>query len=98
MLLSATNIVKAKLINIWVVFEAIRIHGPIARTAIAELTGLSKQATSDLVDELLSMQFVREEKSSGRGVGKPPTPISIEPAGAYSLGFRSEERRVGKEC
>jgi len=87
MLLSATNIVKAKLINIWVVFEAIRIHGPIARTAIAELTGLSKQATSDLVDELLSMQFVREEKSSGRGVGKPPTPISINPDGAFTLGF-----------
>jgi predicted NBD/HSP70 family sugar kinase len=87
MLLSATNIVKAKLINIWVVFEAIRIHGPIPRSGIADVTGLSKQAASELVDELLSMHFVREEKSSGRGVGKPPTPISIEPAGAYSLGF-----------
>jgi predicted NBD/HSP70 family sugar kinase len=87
MILSATNIVKAKLINIWVVFEAIRIRGPIARSAIADVTGLSKQATSELVDELLSMQFVREEKSSGKGVGKPPTPIRINPDGAFTLGF-----------
>jgi len=94
MLLSATNIVKAKLINIWVVFEAIRIHGPIPRSGIADVTGLSKQATSELVDELLSMQFVREEKSSGRGVGKPPTPISINPAGAYSLGFHVDFGQV----
>jgi predicted NBD/HSP70 family sugar kinase len=87
MLLSATNIVKAKLINIWVVFETIRIHGPIARSAIADVTGLSKQATSDLVDQLLSMNFVREEKSNGKGVGKPPTPISINPHGGFTLGF-----------
>jgi predicted NBD/HSP70 family sugar kinase len=87
MLLSATNIVKAKHINIWVVFEAIRIHGPISRSAIADLTGLSKQATSDLVDELLSIKFVREEKSCWKGVGKPPKPISINPGGAFTLGF-----------
>ena len=94
MLLSATNIVKAKLINIWVVFEAIRIHGPISRSASADQTGLSKQACAELVDELLSMHFVREEKSSGRGVGKPPTPISINPAGAYSLGFHVDFGQV----
>ena len=87
MLLSATNIVKAKLINMWVVFETIRISGPISRSMIADETGLSKQAASDLVDELLSIQFVREEKSSGRGVGKPPKPLAINPNGAFTFGF-----------
>jgi predicted NBD/HSP70 family sugar kinase len=94
MLLSATNIVKAKLINIWVVFEAIRIRGPISRSGIADVTGLSKQATSELVDELLSMRFVREEKSSGGGVGKPPKPISINPGGAFTLGFHVDFGQV----
>ncbi|MDQ7251520.1 ROK family transcriptional regulator [Dongia sedimenti] len=94
MLLSATNIVKAKLINIWVVFEAIRIQGPISRSGIAEATGLSKQATSELVDELLSLHFVREEKTSGRGVGKPPTPLTINPGGAFTLGFHVDFGQV----
>ena len=87
MLLSATNIVKAKLINLWVVFETVRIEGPISRSGIAEITGLSKQAASDLADELLGMRFVREQKPSGRGVGKPPTPLAINPDGAFTLGF-----------
>jgi len=94
MLLSATNIVKVKLINIWVVFEAIRIQGPISRSGIADATGLSKQATSELVDELLSLHFVREEKSSGRGVGKPPTPLTINPGGAFTLGFHVDFGQV----
>lgn len=87
MILSATNSIKTKLINIWVVFEATRIYGPISRSGIADVTGLSKQAASELVDELLTMKFVREEKPSGRRVGKPPTPIRINPSGAYTLGF-----------
>ena len=87
MLLSATNSVKAKLINLWVVFETIRINGPIPRSGIADETGMSKQAASDLVDELLSIQFIREQKISGRGVGKPPTPLDINPGGAFTLGF-----------
>jgi predicted NBD/HSP70 family sugar kinase len=87
MLLSATNVVKARLINLWVVFEAIRIHGPLSRSDIADVTGLSKQAVSDIVDELLSVGFVEQRRRRGRGVGKPPTPISIKPDGAFTLGF-----------
>lgn len=87
MLLSATNAVKAKLINLWVVFDTIRMNGGISRSGIADETGLSKQASSDLVDELIAMQFVHETKPSGRRVGKPPTPLGIDPDGAFSLGF-----------
>ncbi|MBZ9677180.1 ROK family transcriptional regulator [Mesorhizobium sp. ES1-1] len=87
MLLSATNIVKAKQINLWVVLDTIRINHGISRSGIAEMTGLSKQACSDLVDELISLHFVQEGKSSERRVGKPPTRLSINPDGAYTVGF-----------
>lgn len=87
MLLSATNIVKAKTINLWVVFDTIRINDGISRSGIAEATGLSKQASSDLVDELIFMRFVQETKSAERRVGKPPKPLSINPDGGFSLGF-----------
>src|SRR5215211_4505502 len=87
MLLSATNIVKAKLINLWVVFDTIRMNSGVSRSGIADATGLSKQASSDLVDELIAMQFVQENKMAERRVGKPPTPLGINPQGAFSLGF-----------
>lgn len=86
-MLSATNAVKSKSLNLWVVLEAVRIRGPIPRIAIAEITGLSKQATSDLVEELLSLGFVQEEKSGERRVGKPPKPIAVRADGAFTLGF-----------
>ena len=87
MLLSATNVVKVKLINRWIVFDTIRMLPGIARSGIAEATGLSKQATSDLVDELIDHGFVQEHDCVERRVGKPPTPLTINPEGAYSLGF-----------
>jgi predicted NBD/HSP70 family sugar kinase len=93
-MLRATNATKARLINVWVVFETIRIHGPIPRTGIAETTGLSKQATSDLVDELLGLGFVREERSEEKRVGKPPRPISIDPAGATMIGLHVDFGRI----
>ena len=94
MLLSATNAVKAKLINLWVVFDSIRMNGGISRSGIADATGLSKQASSDLVDELIAMQFVQETKPSGRRVGKPPTPLELSPDGAFSLGFHVDVGRM----
>lgn len=93
-MLVATNAVKAKLINLWVVFEAIRIHGPVPRIGIAETTGLSKQATSDLVDELLALGFVREEKPEEKRVGKPPKPITVNPNGGFTIGFHVDFGRV----
>ena len=86
-MLRGTNIVKARLNNLWVVFEAVRIHGPLPRVRISEMTGLSKQATSDLIDELLVMDFVREERSTEKRIGKPPKPVSINAEGAFTIGL-----------
>ncbi|WP_029350309.1 ROK family transcriptional regulator [Bosea sp. 117] len=93
-MLRATNAVKSKLVNLWVVFEAVRIHGPLPRVVIADITGLSKQATSDLVDELLALGFVREEKLEERRVGKPPKPVAIHPDGAFTIGFHVDFGRA----
>ncbi|SDB50163.1 ROK family transcriptional regulator [Bauldia litoralis] len=94
MLLSATNIVKAKLINLWVVFETIRMHGPIPRTQIAAATGLSKASVSNLVDELEGYDLVVAAKSRDRRVGKPPTPLTINPSGVFTIGFHFDYGRM----
>ncbi|MCB1489794.1 MAG: ROK family transcriptional regulator [Bauldia sp.] len=94
MLLSATNIVKAKAINLWVVFEAIRVNDAISRSDISDATGLSKQAVSDLVDELADLAFVEQRRKNRSGVGKPPTLVSIRPDGAFTLGVDVEFDRL----
>ena len=54
---------------------------------ISEMTGLSKQATSDQVDELLAMDLVREERSTEKRIGKPAKPVSINAEGAFTIGL-----------
>lgn len=90
----ATNASKSKLVNLWVVFETVRLYGPLPRIRISEMTGLSKQATSDLVEELIRGGFVRHEKSHERQVGKPPQPLALDPRGAFSFGFHIDEGRL----
>ncbi|MBB4303531.1 putative NBD/HSP70 family sugar kinase [Rhodobium orientis] len=93
-MLKGTNNVQAKLNNLWVVFEAARIHGPLSRTRISEVTGLSKQAASVLVDQLLELGFVKEEKSKERRVGKPPKPVFLNDDGAFTIGLHVDYGRM----
>ncbi|UXN57665.1 ROK family transcriptional regulator [Phyllobacterium zundukense] len=94
MMLSATNALKSKSINLWVVFEEVRRNGPLPRIRISDATGLSRQATSDIVEELIDLGFLRQEKTRVRQVGKPPVPIALNPKGGFSFGFHVDEGRL----
>ncbi|WP_195909541.1 ROK family transcriptional regulator [Rhizobium tubonense] len=82
------------MINLWVVFDEVRRSGPLPRIRISDATGLSRQATSDIVEELIAQGFLREEKSAERRVGKPPVPIALNPKGAFAFGFHVDEGRL----
>ena len=84
--LSATNAVKAKLINLWVVFDTIRMNGGISRSGIADETGLSKQASFDLV--VHAVGIVRTGAFTN---AKELHQLSLEPQPG---GRRGEQRKV----
>ena len=68
------------------------LHGSLAKTAIARMTGLSAQTISIIMrmleaDELLS----REEPLRGR-IGQPLIPMSLNPEGAFFLGLKIGRR------
>lgn len=94
MLLQATNIERAKLINLWVVFDTVRLHGALSRADIARLTGLSKQTVSNLADELLEARLLRHEEKRNVGVGKPSTPLAIDPEGGLAIGLQLDRGRM----
>ncbi|MCY4350026.1 MAG: ROK family transcriptional regulator [Thiotrichales bacterium] len=73
---------------------AIRQAGALSKAEIARTTGLSGQAATVIVNSLLAEGLlVKREKVRGR-VGKPFTPIALNPEGAYSIGVKIGRRSL----
>lgn len=62
------------------VFGAILDHGPVARSTVARLTGLSPASVTGHVTRLLARGLVREgsETAGPRGLGRPHIPVEID--------------------
>ena len=72
----------------------IRQAGALSKAEIARTTGLSGQAATVIVNSLLDEGLlVKREKVRGR-VGKPFTPIALNPEGAYSIGVKIGRRSL----
>ncbi|MCY3752654.1 MAG: ROK family transcriptional regulator [Alphaproteobacteria bacterium] len=73
---------------------AIRQAGALSKAEIARTTGLSGQAATVIVNSLLDDGLlVKREKVRGR-VGKPITPVALNPEGAFSLGVKIGRRSL----
>ena len=73
---------------------AIRQAGALSKAEIARTTGLSGQAATVIVNSLLDEGLlVKREKVRGR-VGKPFTPIALNPEGAFSMGVKIGRRSL----
>jgi predicted NBD/HSP70 family sugar kinase len=81
-----------KLYNERLVLSLIRSHGSLSKTEIARRTGLSTQTSSVIMKHLESDGLlVREEPMRGK-VGQPSIPMSLNPEGAFSIGFKFGRR------
>ena len=81
-----------RLYNERLVLSLIRSHGRLSKTEIARQTGLSIQTSSVIMKHLESEGLlVREEPIRGK-VGQPSIPMSLNPEGAFSIGFKFGRR------
>ena len=81
-----------KLYNERLVLSLIRSHGRLSKTEIARRTGLSTQTSSVIMKHLeRDGLLVREEPMRGK-VGQPSIPMSLNPEGAFSIGFKFGRR------
>ena len=72
----------------------IRQAGALSKAEIARTTGLSGQAATVIVNSLLDEGLlVKRDKVRGQ-IGKPFTPIALNPEGAFSLGVKIGRRSV----
>jgi predicted NBD/HSP70 family sugar kinase len=81
-----------KLYNERLVLSLIRSHGSQSKTEIARRTGLSTQTSSVIMKHLeRDGLLLREEPTRGK-VGQPSIPMSLNPEGAFSIGFKFGRR------
>ncbi|QSY97164.1 ROK family transcriptional regulator (plasmid) [Rhizobium bangladeshense] len=92
--ISGTNLEQAKSHNRRVVIEAVRIHGPLSRAAIARMTALTAQTVSNIVEELERSHLLVAAEAQKLARGQPIIPYSINPHGAYSIGLELGRRRA----
>lgn len=81
-----------KKINTSLALETIRVHAPISRAQVAELTGLNKATVSNLVSDLLEQQLVTEIGPGQSSGGRKPLLLLFNRNAGYSIGIHLDVR------
>ncbi len=69
-------------------------HGPLSRADLARSTHLAAPTVYRLTGELLRLGLLREGAVRRGGLGKPPLELSVNPEGAYSVGFNFDRDQI----
>lgn len=92
--LSGSNLERAGDHNQRVVLEAVRLHGPITRPAVAAMTGLTLPTIATITKRLADDGFVSVVGRVRGARGQPAIRLAINPDGAYSLGVNIDRDHV----
>lgn len=80
--------------NARLILSYIRHHGEMASAEIARRSGLSAQTVSNIIRSLEADDLVLRGKSVRGGVGKPSTPVALNPSGVYAMGLSIGRRSM----
>lgn len=85
---SGTNQEGTSAHNRRVMIDALRLNGALSRADLARATQLTKQAVSNIIDELERDGFVVSLEAVRKGRGQPSTPYRLVPEGAFAIGLQ----------
>ncbi|HEY4193161.1 MAG TPA: ROK family transcriptional regulator [Mesorhizobium sp.] len=71
-----------------VMIDALRYNGALSRADLARATQLTKQAVSNIIDELKRDGFVVALEAVRNGRGQPSTPYRLVPERAFAIGLQ----------
>ncbi|MDT0681275.1 ROK family transcriptional regulator [Roseicyclus sp. F158] len=79
-----------------VVLDLLRTHGRTGRRELAELTQLTPQAVTNIIEDLIAADLIvtAGRRREGRGRGQPPHEYEINPAGAFTIGVELAVTRM----
>lgn len=94
LMLTGTNLQHAKLYNVRIVMETIRLYGPLSRVEIARRTNLTAQTVTNITRQLLKSNLIVVRDLIQNGRGAPSVLLGIKPTGAYSIGLDLDETHL----
>ena len=77
---------KIRKINKSIVLNTLRLHAPISRARVANLTGLNRGTVSNIVNVLIDEGFVLESELEESKIGRPGISLSLRPDGGAVIG------------
>jgi predicted NBD/HSP70 family sugar kinase len=77
---------KVRKINKSIVLNMLRLHAPISRAQVANLTGLNRGTVSNIVNVLIEEGLVYEDEQRGSGIGRPAISLGLRPDGGAVIG------------
>ena len=92
--LSGTNLVRAGDHNQRVTLHAIRVNGPITRSDLVDITGLTPPAIANITKRLLHDDLILEAGHRRGGRGQPATKLIINPDSCFSVGINVDRDHI----
>jgi predicted NBD/HSP70 family sugar kinase len=92
--LSGTNLERAGDHNQRVTLHAIRVNGPITRTDLADITGLTPPAIANITKRLMLDNLIKEAGRVRGARGQPPIKLVINPDSWYSVGVNVDRDHI----
>ncbi|PWQ97628.1 ROK family transcriptional regulator [Leucothrix pacifica] len=83
-----TNQTGGRIYNERLVLSIVRHQDGLPKSEIAQLTGLSAQTISVIMQQLEADQLIVKGQPQRGKVGQPSVPFSLNPEGAYSIGLK----------
>jgi len=81
-------------INRSAVLNTIKTQGPISRTRVAKLTGLSGATVSGICADLIASDLIFEKEEGDSSGGRRPILLALNPRGGFVIGLKLAERHI----
>jgi len=77
---------KVRKINKSIILNMLRLHAPISRARVANITGLNRGTVSNIVNVLIEEGLVFEGEQKDPGIGRPAVLLGLRPDGGAVIG------------
>ena len=77
---------KVRKVNRSLILNTLRLHAPVSRAQVANITGLTRGTVSNIVNSLIEEGLVLEDQLQDSKVGRPSILLRLRPDGGAVIG------------